>query len=124
MSAAHALTPLAAALALTFLSSGAMGQVAAPQSPAQADAAKAEADKKKKVDAKLEAVVVTSSKRNELAHRLPYNVTAIGEQALRDENITDLKKLIQASPSIEAPPNSARCNAASPATGSASPAPA
>jgi iron complex outermembrane recepter protein len=107
MSSAYPLTPLAAAVALAFLSSASMAQTAPPQTPAQAAAAKAEAEKKK-ADAKLETVVVTSSKRSELAHRLPYNVTSISEQALRDENITDLKKLIQASPSIDAPPNSAR----------------
>ncbi|MBH9552604.1 TonB-dependent receptor [Inhella gelatinilytica] len=79
----------------------------APAPGARAESEKKEATQETKTT-KLEAIVVTSSKRRELAHRLPYNVTAIGEQALRDEGITDLKKLIQASPAIEAPPNSAR----------------
>ncbi len=102
MSVAHAFSPLAAAIALSLFS-----PLALAQATAQTEAEKAEAEKKKALT-KLETVIVTSSKRNELAHRLPYNVTAIGEQALRDENITDLKRLIQASPTIDAPPNSAR----------------
>lgn len=78
--------------------------------PAAAQAERKEAtdstDKDKPVQ--LETVVVTAGKRQEQAHRLPYNVTAISEQTLREENITDLKRLIAASPSIDAPPNSAR----------------
>jgi iron complex outermembrane recepter protein len=102
MPVAHALTPLAAAIALSLFS-----PLALAQATAQAEAEKAEAEKKKALT-KLETVVVTSGKRNELAHRLPYNVTAQSEQQLRDDNITDLKKLIAASPSIDAPQNSAR----------------
>ncbi|WP_374661387.1 TonB-dependent receptor [Inhella sp.] len=91
--------PSLVALAAALVLAGAHAQQAAPQPSAE--------EAKKKAQ-QLETVVVSAGKRNEAAHRLPYNVTAIGEQQLRDEGITDLKKLIQASPAIEAPPNSAR----------------
>jgi iron complex outermembrane receptor protein len=59
-------------------------------------------------DAKITSVIVTASKRSELASRVPYNVTAISEEALRNENITDAKRLIAESVSISAPGNGAR----------------
>ena len=95
---------------LALLLAGLIQLPAAAQTNAPAEP-EAEAKKKAEKEAKpaqLDTVIVTSSKRRELAHRLPYNVTAIGEQALREANITDPKRLIANSPSIEAPPNSAR----------------
>jgi hypothetical protein len=50
---------------------------------------------------------ITATKREVPAHRVPINVTAVGEEQLRDENITDLKRLIASSPAIDAPGNSA-----------------
>jgi iron complex outermembrane recepter protein len=86
------LTPVAAASALL-----AMGfvhaQTAAPATEKKEDA---------------QTITITATKRETPAHRVPINVSAIGEDQLREENITDLKKLIAASPSIDAPGNSAR----------------
>ncbi len=67
---------------------------------------KAEADQKK--EAKVETIVVTATGRSTAANRVPYNVTAIGEDQLREQNITDIKRLIQDSASINAPDNPAR----------------
>lgn len=92
---AHPMTPLAALLALAFTTS------AFAQTPA-----KPEEEKKDKT--KLDTVVVTANKRNEAAHRIPYNVSALTEEQLREDNITDLKKLIAQSEAISAPGNSAR----------------
>ncbi len=101
-------------VALALLLAGLIHLPATAQTPPEAQAQKEQKQDGKKDEKKaakptqLDTVVVSSSKRSELAHRLPYNVTAINEKALREEGITDLKKLIQASPAIEAPPNSAR----------------
>lgn len=70
-----------------------------------------EAAKNAKLVAKEDALVtvtVTASKRAEQAYKVPYNVTAISEETLRRENITDAKKLIADNVSISAPGNSAR----------------
>ena len=56
----------------------------------------------------VQTLVITATRRDVPASRVPINVTAIGEEQLREENITDLKKLIASSPSIDAPANSAR----------------
>jgi iron complex outermembrane recepter protein len=66
---------------------------------------KAEADKK---SGAVETIVVTATGRSTAANRVPYNVTAIGEEQLREQNITDIKRFIQDSASINAPDNSAR----------------
>ena len=58
--------------------------------------------------ANRQTITITATKRAVAAHRVPINVTAIGEAQLREENITDLKKLIANSPAIDAPGNSAR----------------
>ena len=74
-------------------------------------AATSKAAKDAKLAAKDDAiatVVVTASKRSELASKVPYNVTAISEEVLRRENITDAKRLITESVSISAPGNGAR----------------
>lgn len=62
----------------------------------------------KKEAAKLEQVVVTSSKRAQPAYKIPYNVSVLSEEALRENNITDIKKLIAENEAINAPANSAR----------------
>ncbi len=73
----------------------------------QAQTPAATEDDKKKPQ-QLETVVISATKRDTPAHKVPLNVTAITEQQLRDAGITDLKSLIANSPAIEAPPNSAR----------------
>ncbi len=70
-----------------------------------------DAAKNAKLVAKEDAiatVIVTSSKRAEQSYKVPYNVSAISEETLRRENITDAKKLIADNVSINAPGNSAR----------------
>ncbi len=80
--------------------------VAAPAAAASAPAdAVAEA---RRATASPETVVVTGSRRAQAASKAAYNVTAIGEEALREGNITDAKKLISQSVGISAPGNSAR----------------
>ena len=89
---------------------------AAPATQAEIDAAKKAADAKKAEEAKkrsdsvqfIEQIIVTSGRREQAASSVPYNITAISQETLRDENITDAKKLIQQSVSISAPGNSAR----------------
>ncbi|WP_269531510.1 TonB-dependent receptor [Chitinimonas sp. BJYL2] len=73
-----------------------------------AEPTEAAAQTGKKRDTDAEKVVITASKRAQVASKVPYNVTAIGEQVLREEQITDAKKLIQQSIGISAPDNSAR----------------
>ena len=91
-------SPIALAAALACASIHVALAQTAPAPSAQAD------DKK----AAPETVVITATKREVPAHRVPINVTAVGEEQLREENITDLKKLIASSPGIDAPGNSAR----------------
>jgi outer membrane receptor protein involved in Fe transport len=103
---------IAIALALMGLATSysALAQAPAPVSaPAPADEKKAEDDKKKKdsVD-KVESIIVTAGKRAQEAAQVPYNVSAINGDTLREQNITDVKKLIADSVEINAPGNSAR----------------
>jgi iron complex outermembrane recepter protein len=53
-------------------------------------------------------IIVTATGREQAASKVPYNVTARSEEELREENITDIKRLIADSPSINAPQNGAR----------------
>lgn len=55
-----------------------------------------------------EDIVVTASGRSQTAISVPYNVTAQTEAELRESNVTDVKRLIALSPSINAPLNGAR----------------
>ena len=64
--------------------------------------------KKNLANTQLPQVIVTSSKRPEAAHKVPYNVSVLTEEQLREDNITDAKKLISQSVAIDAPTNSAR----------------
>jgi iron complex outermembrane recepter protein len=59
-------------------------------------------------DENKQDIVVTASGRSIGASKVPYNVTAQDEEALREANITDIKRLIAESPSINAPQNGAR----------------
>jgi iron complex outermembrane recepter protein len=121
-------TPLAlavsGALAALMISNVVYAQTApaAAAAPAKAETAaekaareareKAAAEKKAEEErvrqGKTETIIVTATGRSQSASTVPYNVTAITEEQLRDENITDVKKLIQESVSINAPGNSAR----------------
>lgn len=104
---ALAMPMVLAAIALSLASTHALAQAPDNRTPEQkaADAAKADA---KREATQLDTVVVTASGRAQSASTVPYNVTAINEEALREANITDIKKFIQLSPSINAPANSAR----------------
>ena len=87
----------------------------APAAVAQAQAAATTSKESKAAlleaeDDKITKVIVSASKRNELASKVPYNVSAISEEELRRENITDAKRLIAESVSISAPGNGARFN--------------
>lgn len=102
-------TAIAAAVSAALISL--YNPVFAQSAMPAADPVSNQADKDAKLDAKeqkIVSVVVTASKRNELASKVPYNVTAISEEVLRRENITDAKRLISESVSISAPGNSAR----------------
>ncbi len=83
---------LCIALALPVFASSAWAQ----EAPADED------------DQNKEDIVVTASGRSIGASKVPYNVTAQDEEALREANITDIKRLIADSPSINAPLNGAR----------------
>jgi iron complex outermembrane recepter protein len=98
--------PFAIACAIAAVASVPV-QAQAPATPATAATA-AEQAKKDADTQQLERIVVTASGRAQAASSVPYNVTAISEEALREANITDIKKFIQQSPSINAPANSAR----------------
>lgn len=110
-------TQMATAVSLALFAFGA--QLAYAQTPAapaapkvetaaeKAAREKAEAEKKTATQ-QIERIVVTATGRAQAASSVPYNVTAITEEQLREENITDIKKLIAQSASINAPGNSAR----------------
>ena len=76
-----------------LLTPSALAQTAAAGNAAAADA---------------QQIIVTATRRDEAAHRVPINISALSEEELRDQNITDAKKLIAASDAINAPGNSAR----------------
>lgn len=104
----------AVSIALLTLAMPVFAQTAATKTPEmiakeEAEAkAKAVADKKAGTAQEVERIVVTSGKRAEAAYKVPYNVSALSEETMREENITDVKKLIQQSVAINAPQNSAR----------------
>jgi iron complex outermembrane recepter protein len=84
-----------AVFVLPFATISAHAQTAAP---AEDESAATDSDE----------IVVTATGRSQAASKVPYNVTAQSEQDLREENITDIKRLIADSPSINAPQNGAR----------------
>lgn len=62
-------------------------------------------------DAKApETVIVSATRRNVAANKIPYNITVQTQETLRQDNITDAKKLIADNVAINAPQNSARFN--------------
>ena len=102
-------TPIAFAVSIALLTqypSAWAADQAATGTPEASEAAK-NAKLVAKEDA-LVTITVTASKRAEQAFKVPYNVSAISEETLRRENITDAKKLIADNVSISAPGNSAR----------------
>jgi len=100
--------PVAAAAAAAAISALALSPLALhAQSVAPPDAA-ASAAEARRATAAPETVTITASRRAQTASKAPYNVTAMGEEALREGNITDAKKLIAQSVGISAPGNSAR----------------
>ncbi len=56
----------------------------------------------------VETIIVSATRRNVAANKVPQNITVIGEQQLRESNITDAKALIADNIAINAPQNSAR----------------
>jgi iron complex outermembrane recepter protein len=56
----------------------------------------------------VETIIVSATRRNVAANKVPQNITVIGEQQLREANITDAKALIADNIAINAPQNSAR----------------
>jgi iron complex outermembrane recepter protein len=108
-----AIAAAAFAVSVPFAAFPALAQTAVPVPATPEKTAEEIAAEKARADAKkesqqLETVIVTASGRAQSASSVPYNVTAISEEALREANITDIKKFIQQSPSINAPANSAR----------------
>jgi iron complex outermembrane receptor protein len=110
-------TTIAAAVSAALFSMYAPWAMANEQAPSAPGAVRQDskagddASKEAKLDArddKITSVIVTASKRSELASSVPYNVSAISEEVLRRENITDAKRLIADSVSISAPGNGAR----------------
>lgn len=104
---AFKLTPVAAAAFAIFAAVGAAPLAAVAQT-VPAPAAAASAAEARRDSAAPQTITITASGRAVTASKVPYNVTAIGEQALRDNNITDAKKLIAQSMGIDAPGNGAR----------------
>jgi len=120
----HQRTLLAIAVSSTLMAMATPHLAIAQAAPAAATPAKTEtaaertaregrekADAVKKAEGQqqqTETIVVTATGRSTAANRVPYNVTAIGEEQLREQNITDLKRLVQDSASINAPDNPAR----------------
>lgn len=105
-------TPVAGAIALAFftLAGSAPTWAQTVEDKTTADNTSGTVTRKdaKKESVKLEQVVVTASKRAQPAYKVPYNVSVLTEEALRENNITDVKKLIAESEAINAPANSAR----------------
>ena len=107
----HQLTPvaLATSIALLTLSSPTAAQTqTAPEAGVAALPAATLQKSTKSESLDLERVIVTSSKRAQPAYKIPYNVSVLTEEALRENNITDIKKLIAENEAINAPANSAR----------------
>ena len=95
------------ALGMTLTTANAFAQTAPAKTAEEIAADKAKTEAKKEAQ-QLETVTITATGRPQSASSVPYNATAISEEALREGNVTDIKKFIQLSPSINAPGNSAR----------------
>ncbi|GAA5524423.1 hypothetical protein Maes01_00980 [Microbulbifer aestuariivivens] len=92
---------------LAFLISS-LALALAPVVYGQVDTETDESEKKSSKGSAIEQVVVTASKRESAASDLPMNITAISGEALREQNITDVKRLIQDSVELSAPDSGAR----------------
>jgi len=102
-------TPIAAAVSATLLALSLQAHAQTVDASKTEEQKASEANQtNKKPTTFLGTVTVTSGKRAEAVHKVPYNVTAMTEEQLREENITDIKKLISQSDAISAPGNSAR----------------
>lgn len=101
-------TPVAQAVTWVLLGLLAPAHAQVQASDTAEDAAPVLSPGSKKPTDKLETVVITSSKRSQAAHKVPYNVSALTQDQLREANIGDAKKLIAENVSINAPGNSAR----------------
>jgi outer membrane receptor protein involved in Fe transport len=104
-------TPLASAFAAALLTLTASPVHAQAAPPAPVTDAATQPDTAKEAKAKVaepQRIVITGTGRAVQASKVPYNATALTEEALRENNITDAKKLIQQSIGINAPENSAR----------------
>ena len=108
----HAVARAAATVFLGLLApcSPVWAQAAPPPAAAPQDASEVTdtAAESKRKTAEPERVIITGTGRATSASKVPFNATAIGEEALRENNITDVKSLIQQSIGISAPENSAR----------------
>ena len=96
------LHPIAAAAAVFALTSLAAHAQAPAQPPAEPPLTE------RQTTAEPERITVTGTRRETPASKVPFNITAIGEEALRERNLTDVKKLIQESIGLSAPDNGAR----------------
>jgi iron complex outermembrane recepter protein len=99
---ARVLTPVAAAACLALLPGSLWAQAVSPP------AAAASAPESAKNQPEAQQIIVTGTGRRETASKVPFNITAINQQTLREENITDVKRLLRDSIAISAPENSAR----------------
>jgi len=83
-------SPLACAIARILLAgaAGLCGQAQADEVPARAA---------------LEEIVVTAQRRSQSIQDVPYNITAVGEAALRDSGATSLNDLARLVPGLTAP---------------------
>jgi iron complex outermembrane receptor protein len=55
-----------------------------------------------------ETIIVTATRRNEAAIKVPYNISVVSEAQLREENITDIKALLDDNVAISSPQSGVR----------------
>jgi iron complex outermembrane recepter protein len=103
-------TPMAHAIAIALLAATLPVQAQTAPEPASESAAvePAAAKNPRREEQQLERVEVTATRRAEPVYRIPFNISAIDEAALRETNITDPKKLIEQAVSINTPNNGPR----------------
>jgi iron complex outermembrane recepter protein len=114
------LLALAAASLCATLAGNALAQTAAPAAPSAATTANETAEERAQRQAREQAaaqrqnapaaerIVVTGARRSQSASAVPFNISAINGEQLRQDNVTDLKALIAELPAVNAPGNSAR----------------
>ena len=78
------------------------------QTVTPAGTTKTAAELEAEAKANPETIIVTATRRNETANKIPFNITVQSEAALRAAGIVDLKSLIADNVAINAPQNSAR----------------